>query len=210
MPLPELTKEYISETLTPWTKTFTIQEDGSSQTQLSNRGRFGFFTERLFGITPNKEQLADYDGVELKAVSVKNGKAKSISIGTISRDEYYHLRALDNPQFRDCNAYKKMKKTLYVFYTTDKINGIPYYSIDRWYLCDINNLTDTDKLQLCRDFERSMAAIKRYSYENLGRSGYRPSMTGYLDLAYKGKEGYNYPCWKFKTDWMNKMYQLSK
>jgi hypothetical protein len=207
MPLPKLTESFIKETLAPWTKTFIIQEDGSSQTQLSNKGRFGFFTERLFGIMPNRDQLADYDGIEIKAVTVKNGKAKGISIGTISRDEYLYLRSLDDPQFTNSNAYKKMKKTLYVFYTTDKINDVPHYTIDSWYLCDFAKLDVNDKLCLNNDFAACMRAIKRYTYDNLGRSAYRPNSTVYLDLGYKGKAGYNYPCWKFTSDWMNNMYQ---
>jgi hypothetical protein len=209
MPLPELTKNYISETLAPWAKTFTIQEDGSSQTQLNNRGRFGFFTERLFGIMPNRDQAADYNGIEIKVVSVKNSRAQSISIGTISRDEYHSLRSMSNPQFSDSNAFKKMKKTLYVFYTTNKINDVPHYSIDGWCLFDLNNIDGQTRIILWNDFQKSVAAIKKYTYDKLGRSGCKPD-NFYLKLDYKGKEGYNYPCWKFSKDWMNKMYQLSK
>ena len=210
MPLPKLTESLIKETLAPWAKTFIIQEDGSSQTQLSNKGRFGFFTERLFGIMPNRDQAADYDGIEIKVVSVKNNRAKSISIGTISRNEQSHLRSLPSPQLSDSNAYKKMRKTLYIFYTTKKIIEEPHYSIVGWHLCDLTTLSNEDQIQLTRDFASCMSAVKRYHYDNLGRSGYQPGNVTFLDITYKGKEGYNYPCWKFTTAWMNKMYQLSK
>jgi hypothetical protein len=206
MTLPVLTEDLISTKLAPWKKEFKIVEDGTSQTHLANKGRFGFFVEKLFGILPNKNQLADYNGTELKAVSVKNGKAKSISIGTISFDEYRMLKSIDNPKIYNSIAYKKMKKTLYVFYSTNKINGEPFYAIDSWYLCDYENLNINDKLVLEDDFKHSMMAIEKHAYDSLGHPGCRPTSATYLDIGYKGKAGYNYPCWQFTSQWMNKMY----
>ena len=43
----------IEEVLSPLREAFMIEEDGSSQTRLSNHGRVGFHVDRLFGIVPN-------------------------------------------------------------------------------------------------------------------------------------------------------------
>jgi len=47
--------KYIEETLGHLRIPFVIKEDGTSQTQLTNRGRVGFYVERLFNISPNND-----------------------------------------------------------------------------------------------------------------------------------------------------------
>jgi hypothetical protein len=206
----QLTHQLVEQSLMPLKgNTFQIDYDGSSQTHPDNSGIFGFFIERLFKIHPNSCRAADTEYAEIKTVKIEGNSFKSVSIGTIPESEYRKIRA-NNLTFEQSDPFKKMQKTLYIFYR--KTYNEEYnleFTIDSWIHMDMNFIHEFDKNALERDFQECVYAMKEQSYEDLSDSGcYRPK-TKFLQLTYKGNSYYKYPSWKFSSAWMKKIYNLA-
>lgn len=206
----KLTHEIVEQVLSPLRASpFEIPFDGTSQTRLANTGRFGFFVERIFGISPNSSRDPDTDYGEIKTVRVTGNSVKPISIGTIPIGEYDKLSLSSFPSFESSDPFKKMKKTLYVFYRVVESFGNPKYIIEGWIHLDMSAILENDRQWLAVDYHHCVEAMKSQSYYKLsGSSGRRPS-TRYLQLSYKGDACYTYPCWKFSTEWMQNMRKLA-
>ena len=205
----KLTHKIVKQVLTPLREnSFEIAVDGTSQTRLANTGRVGFFIERLFGITPNRSRDPDTKYGEIKTVKVTGNSVKPITIGTIPFGEYNRLSSNVYSVFENSDPFKKMKKTLYVFYRQIESVGNPYYIIEGWAHLDMQSIPENYRNWLEIDYNHCVNAIKKQSYAKLsGPSGRRPS-TRYLQLSYKGDTCYTYPCWKFSTEWVQNMRRL--
>lgn len=205
-----LTHEIVEQVLSPLRATpFEIPLDGTSQTRLANTGRVGFFVERILGILPNNSRSADTEYAEIKTVKITGNSVKPISIGTIPLTEYNRISNSVYPMFESSDPFKKMKKTLYIFYRVVESFGNPKYIVDGWIHLDMNSISETDKQWLDIDYHKCVEAIKIQSYNKLcGSSAKRPS-TRYLQLSYKGDACYTYPCWKFSTEWVQNMRKLA-
>lgn len=207
-----LTHDIVEQVLTPLKKPFTIQFDGTSQTRLTNTGRFGFHIERQFNISPNSDRSADTEYAEIKSVNIKKTfTVKPISIGTIPVREYERLVSnFPHVSFFNSDPFKKMSKSLYVFYRKEEQSSGPEYNVDSWVHIDMSNLDDTTRRILDNDYWKCVEAMTKYSYDRLSCSTSQNPSTYYLQLSYKGDGYYNYPCWKFSTAFLKKMYAIGK
>lgn len=208
-----LTHDIVEHVLTPLKKPFIIQYDGTSQTKSTNTGRFGFYIERQFNILPNNDRSADTEYAEFKSVNIKNNfTVKPISIGTIPIQEYNRLVSFfPNVSFINSDPFKKMSKTLYIFY---RKKGGYYtdaeYHVDSWVHIDMANLDEMTLRILENDYWQCVQTMTKYSYNRLSCSTSQNPNTHYLQLGYKGDGYYNYPCWKFSTAFLKKMYAIGK
>ena len=195
----------IEEVLGHLREPFIIEEDGSSQTRLSNHGRVGFHVERLFGIVPNKDRGPDFGNYELKTTQ----PGKKISIGTMPESEFQRIKNEQQHIFETSDPYKKIKNTLLVVYT--KISSYPEccYYMNGWGLLNLDTMSSSTKSILQSDYKKICEIIKHYCRDRdevtkfLQHNG---SISGkYLTLGYKGQGdwGYNYPAWGFQAKFMN-------
>lgn len=186
---------------------FVIKEDGSSQTKLSNRGRVGFYVEKLFGITPNKSQAPDFKNCELKTVQ----PGKKISIGTMPNSEFTRIKRSSTYRFETSNPYNKMKNTLFVVYTKLKNYPQPVYCMNGWGFLTLNEMPESTQYILQSDYEFicETIAAKCSSRDDVTSylRNYGAISGRYLSLGYKGSGdyGYNYPAWNFQASFMKKL-----
>lgn len=196
----------IDSILQPCKEPFRIPVDGSSQTDLNNHGRFGFFIERLFDIKPNCSREPDLNGVELKTVQT----GKKVTIGTMTDAEYTSINGRKLHYFKTSEPYRKMKNTLFVFYKKIGHDPEPTYIMEGWNLFSLDNLSTKMIKILQEDYTFICEAIKQCSSsrddltETIMEDG---SFSGdYLTLSYKGdgkyNYGYNYPSWSFKSSFL--------
>jgi hypothetical protein len=206
-----ITHELVEQVLSPLKTPFTIPYDGTSQTKRTNTGRFGFFIEREFKIGPNNDRSADTTYAEIKSVNIKSKfTITPISIGTIPRSEYCDLvENFPKVSFIGSDPYKKMEKTLYVFYRKTDYDD-PEYNIESWVHVSMSSLDDETKLILENDYRLCVEAMVKHSYDKLSHNTSQNPYTRYLKLSYKGDGYYNYPCWKFSSEFMKKMYAIGK
>jgi hypothetical protein len=198
--------DVIEEKLKPLRKPFMIAEDGSSQTKLSNHGRFGFFVERVFGLSPNNDRRPDLIQGELKTMQ----EGKKISIGTMPENEFDAIKRAGTHHFELSDPYKKMKNTIVVVYK--KYNNYnPVYEMTGWGLLDLKTMTPGTKKILQDDYEFICKYIAKHCNSRdevtsmIRRNG---TVSGdYLSLGYKGQGygGYNYPSWGFQASFMKKL-----
>jgi hypothetical protein len=191
----------IEDKLSVLRQPFIIKEDGTSQTQRYNKGRVGFYFEKIFGITPNKDRRPDFGEWELKTVRL-GGK---ITIGTLPDFEVKRICCENIHSFKDSDPYTKMKNTFIIVYS--KISSYPedQYVMHGWGSCKLENLSPAVTAILQKDYETICKEIKRYSgdQENLTKFliKYGTISGTYLSLGYKGagSGGYNYPAWSFTS-----------
>ena len=198
--------DIIEEKLKPLRTPFMIAEDGSSQTKLSNHGRFGFFVERVFGLSPNNDRRPDLIQGELKTMQ----EGKKISIGTMPESEFRAIKRASTHHFELSDPYKKMKNTIVVVYKKyDNYN--PVYEMIGWGLLDLKTMTPGTKKILQDDYELICKYIAKHCNSRdevtsmIRRNG---TVSGnYLSLGYKGQGcgGYNYPSWGFQASFMKKL-----
>jgi len=199
--------KYIEETLGHLRIPFVIKEDGTSQTQLTNRGRVGFYVERLFNISPNNDRAPDIGRWELKTVC----KGKKITIGTMPDAEVRQICQQAKHDFSKSDPYKKMENTLFVIY--DKISDFPEpsYVMHGWGTCQLNSMSQWVKDELQNNYQYICRVISAKSHDQdtltkfLQKHG---SISGkFLSLGYKGQgySGYNYPAWSFTTKFVNQL-----
>jgi hypothetical protein len=183
---------------------FMITEDGSSQTCLSNRGRVGFYVERLFGISPNKDRRPDFGNYELKTAQ----PGKKISIGTMAESEFQRIKNESSHIFSESDPYKKIKNTLLVVYSKVSEFPAPQYVMNGWGLLNLENATDRNKMILQQDYNMICERILRLCSTRDEVTDYLREYGGvsgkYLTLGYKGQGayGYNYPAWGFQASFM--------
>ena len=198
---------YIEETLEHLRRPFVIKEDGTSQTHLTNRGRVGFYVERLFDILPNNDREPDFGRWELKTVR----RGRKITIGTMPDAEVRQICQQSEHDFSKSDPYKKMKNTVFVIY--DKVSDFPEptYVMHGWGTCQLNAMNRWVKDELQNDYSYICRIIKAKSHcqdtltEFLIKHG---SMSGtFLTLGYKGQgySGYNYPAWSFTSKFVNQL-----
>lgn len=185
-------------------KSFKIQPDGRSQTELSNKGRFGFWVESQFNILPNKDQAPDLNGIELKSVMLKGDANrpvfKHMAIGNISRTEFDQMQK-GTLQFSKSTPNRKARNTLTVFYNrTDDYS----YSILKQMYVRFADQSESMMDELKRDFDLLCKHARSTSYESLG-SVPAPA-TRYLSIKRKGDCYYTYPCWHFTVAWTRAVY----
>jgi len=200
-------KDYIEERLGQLRKPFIIEMDGSSQTQLDNTGRVGFFVERMFGILPNNDRRPDLGKWELKTTR----PGKKISIGTMPDEEHRRIMTTDEHSFFASEPYKKMKNTIFVVY--DKLRDYPQpeYVMLGWGACQLDLLSDYTKRELNRDYRFICNQIKKCSTSRDNLTShlrqYGTISGDYLTLSYKGSGycGYNYPAWSFKGSFIKQI-----
>jgi hypothetical protein len=197
----------IEETIGHLRQPFTITEDGSSQTKLSNYGRVGFHIEKLFGLSPNRSRLPDFKDCELKTTQL----GKKVSIGTMPESEFRRIARESVHLFETSDPYKKMKNTLVVIYTKLCERPKPAYCMNGWGFLSLDKMSNSTKYILQSDYEYicevisskcdSRDDVTRYLQEYGAISG------KYLSLAYKGQGsyGYNYPAWNFQASFMKKL-----
>lgn len=184
---------------------FQIQEDGTSQTDLNNKGRFGLWVERQFGLLPNKDQWPDLHEMELKSVLVKGTNAKpvfkDIAIGNLSSLEHRSL-SKGGLEWRETLPYRKTSNTLYVFYRkTD----------DYWYCIEKQLYVRFDKQSqdlldmLEQDLSKLIKKIGKMTYDQLKESG-TDFQTKFITIRPKGDATHVYPCWHFTKEWSRLIY----
>lgn len=184
---------------------FSIQEDGTSQTNLNNKGRFGFWVEKQFGLLPNNDQLPDLHDIELKSVLVKGTNLKpvfkDIAIGNLTSTEHRSLskREID---WHNTLPYRKTSNTLYVFYRkTD----------DHWYCIEKQIYIRFDKQSqdlhrlLEQDLLKLITKIGKMTYDQLKKSG-TDFETKFITIRPKGDATHVYPCWYFTKEWTRLIY----
>lgn len=192
----------VEQILSPYRKSFIIEEDGTSQTDLRNNGRVGFFVEKLFGIRPNSDRGPDLGNWEIKTVR----PGTKVSIGTMPDSEFRRIKNSVSHVFSTSDPYQKMKNTLFIFY--DKIEDWPdpVYIIRGWGACRLDSMSDSIKTVLDSDYRGICKEIANRSSRDsltdyLKKYG---TMSGrFLSLAYKGDRDYVYPAWSFTTKFMN-------
>lgn len=198
----------IEDKLKPLTEWHSIPVT-SSRFYPGSTGRFGFHIEALFDIPANNSRKPDKDGHEYKTVLVSNNLVKSICIGTVPKDEYRKIKNQPTSFFEFSQPGKKMSQTLYIFYEKSYLDDTQIYRVLGYNHVKLNNLFEPIKQQLDRDFQTLVNSFKRYSYEDLSRSGPVHGNTKYLKLSYKGDQSYTYPCWSFKKSLIQKIYDNS-
>lgn len=193
---------YIEETLSHLRNGFIIEDNGSSQTSLANKGRVGLFVERLFGIDANKSRKPDFGEWELKTVK----PATAVSIGTMPLKEFTRIKNTKSFKFDESDPYAKMKKTIFVYYDRVSEYPQPFYVMHGWGVCQIDKLSNHIVETLNRDYTSACKLIQdcdnyddlTYYLRNYGSGGGK-----YLSLTYKGDRHYIYPSWKFSASFMN-------
>jgi hypothetical protein len=186
-------------------KPILIMEDGTSQTRLTNTGRFGFYVERLFGIQPNSSQAPDLDHVgEIKTVQIKGNRFGSCSIGTMSWDDWHEITQGTARSWDLSPPYRKMRKTLFVFYTKAGTQQQPTYLIDRYVMVDFDSVDQELKHELEQDYEN----IRERMIQSKGYGTCDFSWLGnlYLSAGIKGDSCYVYPSFNFKPRLMKVIY----
>ena len=198
--------DYFENILNPLRTPFTIAEDGTSQTKLSNHGRLGFYVERLFGVNPNNDRGPDLGKIEIKTMQ----EGKKVSIGTMPESEFQIIKKANVHLFELSDPYDKMKNTIVIVYQKSG-HYPPVYKMKGWGMLDLTTMSDTTKQILQDDYAFICKHIAgrcdtRDGVTNLlMRNG---SISGnYLSLGYKGQGsyGYNYPSWSFQASFMNKL-----
>ena len=190
-------------------KTIIINEDGTSQTRLNNTGRFGFYVERLFDISPNNSQSPDHDTIgEIKTVQIKGNSFSDCSIGTISQSDWHSIVNGSAGTWETSPPFKKMKKTLFVFYTKDNQGRTPTYQIKRYVLIDFELAGESIKYELEQDFQ----AIRNRMIDS---NGYGCCDFSYMDNLYlkagvKGDSYYVYPSFSFKSRLLKVIYRVAE
>lgn len=200
-------KEKLYEVLEPHIgieNMFEIVEDGTSQTSLTNKGRFGFWVEGQFKVIPNRSQDPDLGNVELKSVMIKGSSSnptfKDMAIGNITWDEFLKIRDEDL-DFKQSLPYRKAQNTLTVFYRrTDEY----WYCIERQMYVSFSQQSKALIDALKQDYKILCEYLETQSYNSLG-SGLKPS-TKYLTIKRKGDAQYTYPCWHFTKEWTKAVY----
>lgn len=198
---------YIEETLKHLREPFVIHEDGTSQTQISNHGRVGFYVERLFGISPNNDRRPDFGNYELKTTQ----PGKKVSIGTMPESEFNRIKRETKHYFELSDPYKKMKNTVIVVYSKLSSYPTPSYRMNGWGVLSLESMTDRTKEILQEDYEFICNYISnrcdtRDEVTSLLQD--KGTVSGdYLTLGYKGQgvQGYNYPSWGFQSSFMKKL-----
>lgn len=199
----------IAEILIPYQQPFSLSLDGTSQTHVKNTGRFGYFVERLFDIKPNRDRGPDLHGVEIKTVQIRGRMIRPVSIGTIPRQEHAHLVQHDNTVFEHSDPYRKMRRTLWVFYQKHPgqlHQDHPAYAIQSWCLTDLDCLDPEIQQQLQSDYAQCVDFMRSHTYEQLCKLRGAPR-TRMLGLSFKGDAQYTYPSWKFKTAWLRCVHE---
>jgi len=193
-------KRLIRETLEPHRdRAFFIVPDGTSQTKLTNKGRMGFWVERQFKISPNNSQLPDTAWGEIKTVPCD--RFNSCSIGTISWENWNEIRRGLQNDWRSSFAYRKMKSTLYIFYSKhprDHKKYGPLYTVKQFGLIDINNLHSEQLEEDWASIVRTIKRSKEYGGDQLSGE--------LITLTYKGDSRYVYPSLSFKSQYMRDIY----
>jgi hypothetical protein len=198
--------DIIEEKLKPLREPFMIAEDGTSQTKLSNHGRFGFFVERVFGLSPNNDRRPDLIQGELKTMQ----EGKKISIGTMPESEFNAIKRAGTHHFALSDPYKKMKNTIVVVYKKYG-NYEPVYKMTGWGLLNLETMDPGTKKILQDDYEFICEYIAKHCNsrdEVTSRIRRNGTVSGdYLSLSYKGQGygGYNYPSWGFQAGFMKKL-----
>lgn len=192
----------VEQILSPYRESFIIREDGTSQTDLRNNGRVGFFVEKLFGVLPNSDRGPDLGNWEIKTVR----PGTKVSIGTMPDSEFRRIKNSVSHLFSTSDPYQKMKNTLFVFY--DKIEDWPdpVYIIRGWGACQLDLMSDSVKAVLDADYRGICKEIaNRSSRDSLTDylKKYGTISGRFLSLAYKGDRDYVYPAWSFTTKFMN-------
>lgn len=208
----QLTESIVKKILSPYVDPFKIADNGSSQTNFYNHGRLGFFIESKFGVVPNSERGPDLGAGswEIKTVLIKKGSPGAISIGTVPEYEYRRIKhGPDNQQFVSSDPFKKMKKTLYVYYTKTEDLVDPLYTVDRWKLVDLEDVGAKKAMILREDYKKCVWVMKNYSYAQLSSKKCPITKTHYLSLSCKGDKDYTYPAWKFNSTWTKDIYHGS-
>jgi hypothetical protein len=197
--------QLFESTLNPLRIPFTIEQDGSRQTELNNHGRVGFFVERLFGIKPNCSRDPDLDGVELKTMQL----GKKITVGTMTDLEYNKIVNRTLHYFNTSDPYKKMKDTLLVTYEKLKDKPVPEYIMRNWSLFSLYELPNGVRKCLQEDYSFICDTIKKNSKSRSELTkdimDYGCYSGDYLSLVYKGDGQYNYPAWVFKSAFMKEL-----
>jgi hypothetical protein len=199
----------IEQVLNHLRKPFVIKEDGSSQTQLTNHGRVGFFIERLFGILPNNSRRPDLGYYELKTTQY----GKKISISTMSDREFLRIKKQTYHCFEQSYPYEKIKNTLLVIYNKIESYPEPKYCLDGWALLHFETLPDYIKTILQNDYDYICRVIqsrcKSRDHVTQYLRDYGCISGRYLTLGYKGQgnSGYNYPSWGFQAKFMKQLTQ---
>jgi hypothetical protein len=174
---------------------FLIEPDGTAQLAETSTGRFGFFTERLFGISANRDSSPDLFGkIELKTINNFN----KISIGNMTREEHARMQAETEPNFYTSKPWLKMQNALYVSYSNF---GNNYYKINNYQYFDLNHLGDRIRLRLEDDYAKLWTALREYRYEEM-QGRYRVPDTWYLKSSYKGNDKGYYPNWQFSSSFV--------
>jgi hypothetical protein len=186
-------------------ETITIMEDGTSQMNLRNTGRFGFYVERLFGIRPNSNQAPDLAHVgEIKTVQIKGQRFGSCSIGTMSWDNWHEITEGPARSWTNSPPYRKMRRTLFVFYTKAGTKQQPTYRIDRYVMVNFDAL-DPD---LISEIEQDYENIRGRMIQSKGYGVCDFAWLGnlYLSAGTKGDSRYVYPSFNFKSQLMKEIY----
>ena len=185
-------------------ETITIMEDGTSQTRLTNNGRFGFYIERLFGIHPNSSQAPDLASIgEIKTVRMTGSSFKSCSIGTMSRDDWHDITQGSARDWTTSPPFHKMRNTLFVFY---KPGGtwMPTYQIQRYAWVDFKQVDSGIRQELEEDYQNIRNRMIHSG--GYGCADFSRLHNLYLGASYKGDKDYVYPSWKFTPGLLKKIY----
>jgi hypothetical protein len=197
----------VEQRLAPLRQPFTIAEDGTSQTRLTNHGRVGFYVERLFGIDPNNDRSPDLGEWELKTVQA----GKKITIGTMPDAEVQAICKATAHDFFSSEPYNKMKNTLFVVYEKLQSYPEPEYIMRGWGAFDLSSCGEQTKKILQEDYRYICNVIKAKATNQTDLTSYLRnygSVSGsYLTLGYKGQGyyGYNYPAWSFTAKFVGKL-----
>jgi hypothetical protein len=188
---------------------FIITEDGTPQTDLRNKGRFGLYIEKSLGVLPNKSREPDFGEWELKTVNVKT---PAVSIGTIPRTEFNSIKNSSEHFFEMSNPYQKMRKTIFVYYQKISSDPSPEYKLHGWKDFKLNDNHDDIKRILDEDYTRACEFIKQsHDYQSLTQAVTNKGVRGtYLSLTYKGDKTHVYPSWKFTTKFMRTLMKNSQ
>lgn len=193
--------KHIHDALKPLVGTpFVIHEDGTSQTKLTNKGRFGNYVEGLFGISPNKDPGPDTSWAEIK--TARSDYFKDCSIGNLREVDYQAIKAGQQALWKDSFVYSKINSTLFVFYSSDSGYN-PEYTINGYKLVKIRE----DNPTFQNDWSKIVTRIKEsYSYNDIDFTGLN---TSYLSMQIKGNKNGLYPNMKFKASFIRYIHSLN-
>lgn len=194
----------IHETLRPLISApFQIHEDGTSQTKLSNNGRFGFRIEYLFGIRPNSDQGPDMHWGEIKTINYNGGTFRDCSIGNVSQADWASIRRGEQDLWADSFIFKKAGSTLFVFYEKSGPTHTPEYEILRYGLTTLK----ADGQVFQNDWTKIVNRIKAAPAYGDCQYGYLNNTL--LSMSAKGNTEYVYPCIKFKPALLKQAWNVS-